>query len=281
MRRVLVAAIVLLLSTEFALAADAVCDPAGKDVLGVSRTIEIDAAGGPRYGDQYPPETLLQPGEVVLTFDDGPHPVFTQDILETLASQCTKATFFNVGEMAQRFPDVVRTVHAQGHTIGTHTWSHANLAHRSLPRAAEQIEAAIRTENEILPGQVAPFFRFPYLSDSKATLGYLAGRNLATFSIDVDSADYRTKTAERVVRNVMNGLAKTHGGIILFHDIHGVTAKALPLVLVELKAGNYKVVHLTAKEAATPTAQPAPKAPQLLVKRPRAKGVRSSRRRTT
>lgn len=280
MFRIATVAGVLLLSSEVALAQDAVCDPQSKDVLGVSRSVEIDATGGPRFGDQYPPETLLQPGEVVLTFDDGPHPVFTKEILDTLASQCTKATFFNVGEMAKQFPEVVRMVHAQGHTIGTHTWSHANLANRSLPRATEQIEAAIRIENEILPGQVAPFFRFPYLSDSKATLGYLAGRNIATFSIDVDSVDYRARTPDRVLRNVMNGLAKTHGGIILFHDIHGVTAKALPLVLAELKAGNYKVVHLIAKTAVTPTVD-APPAQQLLVKRPRSKGIRASRRRTT
>ncbi len=165
--------------------------------------------------------------------------------------------------------------------MGTHTWSHANLANRSLGRSIEQIESAIRMETDILPGQVAPFFRFPYLSDSKKVIGYLQGRNIATFSIDVDSQDYRTRTADRVVRNVMNGLAKTHGGIILFHDIHAVTAKALPEVLVQLKAGNYKVVHLTAKAPVAPLAAPPPVAekPRLLVKHPRGKGPRFARRR--
>ena len=95
------------------------------DTLGVSRVAEVDTTGGALFGDQYPPTTLLQKGEVVLTFDDGPHPTYTKQI-EALAAQCTKATFFNVGEMVKQYPDVAREVEAEGHTIGTDTWSHPN-----------------------------------------------------------------------------------------------------------------------------------------------------------
>ena len=224
------------------------------DMLGVSRVAEIDTTGGRTFGQQYPPEHLLQPGEVVLTFDDGPFPVYTEAILAALAAQCTKATFFNVGSMASNFPKIAQEVLQAGHTIGTHTWSHANLAGLSPAAGKAQIERAIETENKILDGSLAPFFRFPYLSDSKHMRAYLGSRNIAVFSVDVDSLDYRAKTADQVVRNVMAGLTKTGGGIILFHDIHAVTAKALPTILTSLKAKNFKIVHLIPRTALQPVA---------------------------
>ncbi len=245
MKRLLVLAALALLSTAPARAEDSAAGC--KDALGVSRVVEIDTKGGGQFGDQYPPEHLLQKGEVVLTFDDGPHPTYTKEILAALKAQCTKATFFNVGEMVKRYPDVAREVQAEGHTIGTHTWSHPNLGAMSLDRAKREIESTIATENGILPNGVAPFFRFPYLSDPKRVREYLASRNIAVFGIDVDSFDYRMHKPDKVVDNVLKGLIKTGGGIILFHDIHEVTAKALPTVLVELKRHGFHVVQLVPK----------------------------------
>ncbi|HIE68896.1 MAG TPA: polysaccharide deacetylase family protein [Planctomycetes bacterium] len=224
--------------------------------------VEVDTQGGGFYGDQYPPKELLKKGEVVLTFDDGPNPKYTKEILATLKAQCTKATFFNVGEMVQRFPDIAREVQAEGHTIGTHTWSHPNLGRTSLKRAKSQIEKTIATADATLPNGVAPFFRFPYLSDPKRVREYLAGRNIAVFGIDVDSQDYRTRKPGKITDNVLKGLIKTGGGIILFHDIHPQTAKALPEVLDELKRHGFKVVHLVPKskvEVAAVDDEPEPK----------------------
>jgi peptidoglycan-N-acetylglucosamine deacetylase len=218
-----------------------------KDALGVSRIVEIDTRGGLELGEQYPPQSILQKGEVALTFDDGPHPEFTKEILAALKAQCTKATFFNVGEMVKKFPDVAREVQAQGHTVGTHTWSHANLAALSLERAKRQIETTINAENAILAEGVAPFFRFPYLSDPKRVREYLASRNIGVFGIDVDSKDYLTRKPDKVIDNVLKGLIKTGGGIILFHDIHAATAKAMPTLLEELKRHGFRVVHLVPK----------------------------------
>jgi peptidoglycan/xylan/chitin deacetylase (PgdA/CDA1 family) len=218
-----------------------------EDALGVSRVAEVDTKGGALFGDQYPPTTLLQKGEVVLTFDDGPHPTYTKQILAALAAQCTKATFFNVGEMVKQFPDIAKQVQAEGHAVGTHTWSHRNLGGLSLEDAKSQIESTITAENAVLPNGVAPFFRFPYLSDPKAVRAYLASRNIAVFSTDVDSFDYRTRTPDKIVDNVLKGLIKVDRGIILFHDIHEQTVKALPTVLKELKSHGFKVVHLVPK----------------------------------
>src|SRR4029079_2509471 len=155
------------------------------DKLGVSRVAEVDTTGGGEYGEQYPPKPLLEKGEVVITFDDGPHPQYTREILDALAAQCTKATFFNVGEMIKEFPDIARQVQAEVHTVGTHTYTHRNLGSLSLDRAKAQIESTINVAQATLPNGVAPFFRFPYLSDPQRVRDYLATRNIAVFGIDV------------------------------------------------------------------------------------------------
>jgi len=258
MKRLLIVAALSLLSPAQPRAEDKAVDC--KNALGVSRIVEIDTKGGGLYGDQYPPQHILKKGEVVLTFDDGPHPTYTKQILAALKAQCTKATFFNVGEMVKQYPDVAREVQAEGHTIGTHTWSHPNLGRMSLERAKSQIERTIATENAILPNGVAPFFRFPYLSDPKRVRTYLAGRNIAVFGTDVDSEDYRTHKPSRITDNVLKGLIKTHGGIILFHDIHPQTVKALPNVLAELKRHGFHVVQLVPKSPVEVVAVSAPPA---------------------
>jgi peptidoglycan/xylan/chitin deacetylase (PgdA/CDA1 family) len=217
------------------------------DKLGVARVAEVDTTGGGEYGEQYPPRPLLEKGEVVLTFDDGPHPIFTPEILDALAAQCTKATFFTVGQMLKNFPDMARQVQAAGHTVGTHTYTHRNLGGTSLDGAEQQIESTINIAEATLPNGVAPFFRFPYLSDPKRVRDYLAKRNIAVFGIDVDSFDWRVRTPDKVMHNVFTTLDKTGRGIILFHDIHANTAKAIPAVLAELKARGYKVVHIVPK----------------------------------
>ncbi len=219
------------------------------DKMGVARTIELDTTGGGAFGEQYPHQAqpLLQPGEVILTFDDGPHPTHTREILDALAAECTKATFFYVGRMMKNFPEMTKAVQAEGHTVGTHTYSHRNLGATSQAGGQQQIESAINVAQEILPGGVAPFFRFPYLSDPKRMRDYLAKRNIAVFGIDVDSYDWRVRNADKVIRNVLAGLERKKGGILLFHDIHSETAKSIPRLLTELKARGYKVVHVVPK----------------------------------
>src|SRR5581483_996777 len=114
---------------------------ASGDVLGVSRVVEIDTAGGPGFGsEQFKAYDFLQPGEVVLTFDDGPWPGNTPAVLNALAAQCTKALFFPIGEHALWHPQILKQVAAAGHTIGSHTWSHADLAKLPAAQAEEDIE---------------------------------------------------------------------------------------------------------------------------------------------
>jgi peptidoglycan/xylan/chitin deacetylase (PgdA/CDA1 family) len=214
------------------------------NTLGVARTVDIDTTGGPRFGSQHGDPGFLASGEVVLTFDDGPATASTRAILAALASECTRATFFVVGEMAAAHPEVVREIALQGHTIGTHTWSHANLRRLSEASMKVQIEAAF-TEAEKAAGEpIAPFFRFPYLSGTHATDAYLKSRDIAQFSIDIDSLDWRTRDARSVVRRVMAQLEARGRGIILMHDIHASTALAVPTLLARLREKGFKVVHL-------------------------------------
>src|SRR5262245_9498872 len=103
--------------------ADAEQCPPG--ALGVSRTLVVDPNEHSRVGSMQYPETLpLNDHEVVLTFDDGPVPRYTNRVLETLASECVKATFFMVGQMARAYPWMVRRVYDEGHTVANHTQNH-------------------------------------------------------------------------------------------------------------------------------------------------------------
>ena len=214
----------VMIAVSPALAEDA-C-PAG--TLGVSRTVEVDTTGGPWFGEPHGDRNFLAPGEVVLTFDDGPSPKDTRAILAALAKECTKATFFVVGSMVVEHPDVLTEMAAQGHTIGTHTWSHANLAALPISQATQEIESAINAAQKASPTPIAPFFRYPYLSSSKETVDYLRSRNIGQFAVDVDSLDWRIHSPKALINKVMTGLKSRGRGIILMHDIHKWTADALP-----------------------------------------------------
>jgi peptidoglycan/xylan/chitin deacetylase (PgdA/CDA1 family) len=217
------------------------------DALGVSRTIEIDTAGGPWLGAPHGDPNLLEPGEVVLTFDDGPVPISTRKILATLAAECTKATFLMVGQMAKAYPEMVREVVAGGHTVGTHTWSHPNLAQITPSRMQGQIEKAINVVQQAAGTPIAPFFRYPYLSSTGASVAYLKRRGIAQLAIDVDSFDYMVRNPPVMVRRTMARLKARGRGIILMHDIHISTAKALPGLLASLRREGFRVVHLQPK----------------------------------
>lgn len=221
------------------------------DVLGVSRVVEIDTSTGPAFGDQYPKiePKFLEPGEVVLTFDDGPMRRYTLPILDALDEQCVKATFFSVGRMAIADPATLQEVARRGHTIGTHTWSHKKLSSLSSAAMKREFELGFSAVAAAAGTPIAPFFRFPYLGYSKSNMDYLRSRGVGMFGIHVDSKDFRTKSPGVVLRNVLAQLDHEKKGILLFHDIQPSTAGALSSLLAELKTRGYKVVHLVAKEA--------------------------------
>ena len=223
---------------------------ANPDALGVSRVVEIDTAGGPGFGfEHFKQLDFLTDKEVVLTFDDGPWPVNTPAVLKALAEECTKAVFFPIGKHATYHPEILRLVAAAGHTVGAHTWSHANLNSRKMTeqQAKDELEKGFSAVKLALGAAPSPFFRFPQLQHAPAAMAYLGSRNVAIFSCDLDSFDFRAKDAAQVVNTVMTKLDKLGKGIILMHDFQKHTAEALPTLLGRLKAGGYKVVLMKAK----------------------------------
>ena len=221
------------------------------NALGVARVVEIDTTGGPGFGfEQYKAHDFLQTKEVVLTFDDGPQKFHTEHVLAALAVHCTKATFFSIGKMALGYPEIIRDVVRQGHTVGTHTWSHANLRKKKPDEAIDEIERGLSAVHRAVGGPIAPFFRFPFLQDSKETIAHLASRNIAIFSMDVDSFDFKIKSSEQLIKQVMDKLEKKGKGILLLHDIQPGTAKAVPMLLAELKDKGYRIVHMRPKSEA-------------------------------
>ena len=248
-------AILLLIGTALwalqpsgAQAGDNAC--ADGQVLGTSRTIAV--GGGVTIGLKTYPQTLdLNDHEVVLTFDDGPWPHTTPRILDALAAECVKATFFLIGRNAAVAPALVRREVAEGHTVGHHTWSHPAVTLRGLsePLALDEIDRGMMTDDKAAYGTFkerprVPFFRFPGFADTKPLLDDLAKRNIAVFGADLWASDWVPMTPEAELDRLMERLARAHRGIILLHDTKQQTADMMPAFLAALRAGGYHVVGL-------------------------------------
>ena len=227
------------------------CDKPGG--MGLTRIVEIDTTGGPGFGfEHFKQYDFLRDKEVVLTFDDGPWPGNTPAVLKALTDECLKATFFEIGEHATWHPEITKQVIAAGMTVGTHTWSHKDLARNPYAKDIEQAKAEIEMGNSAVHlaaggGKIAPFFRFPALQHPPQLMSYLAERNIGVFSTDIDSRDFKLHKPEEVIKSVMSQLEKHGKGIILMHDFKHHTAEAMPELIRQLKAGGYKVVHMVPK----------------------------------
>jgi len=248
-----------LLTAAFASAAGPVAAaecPGHPDALGTSRTLVVDPREHPRIGTMQYGETLpLADGEVVLTFDDGPLPRYTNQILDILAAECVKATFFVVGRMAQAYPEGARRMRDGGHSIGTHSQSHPLNFHRmTLEQAKQEVDAGIASTAAALGDATAlsPFFRIPGLLRAEAVESYLADQGLQAWSADFPADDWRHISSAQVFQIAMKRLEAKGKGIVLLHDIQPRTVGALPDFLRELKARGYRVVHVVQATANRP-----------------------------
>src|SRR5262245_14256715 len=224
--------------------------PGNPDALGLTRTVQVDTTGGPGFGfEHFKSHDFLKPGEVVLTFDDGPWPNNTPAVLAALARHCIKATFFPIGKHATYYPEILRQVVAAGHSVGSHTWSHVDLSKLKNPDDAKaEIEKGISAVHWALEGAPeSPFFRFPALKHPPEMVTYLGERNIAIFSTDMDSFDFKMRKPEQVIKSVLDKLKKNGKGIVLMHDFQHATAEAIGTLLDQLKLNGYKIVHMTAK----------------------------------
>jgi peptidoglycan/xylan/chitin deacetylase (PgdA/CDA1 family) len=234
------------------------------NALGVSRVVEIDTTGGPGFGfEHFKAHDFLREGEVVLTFDDGPWPKNTPAVLAALAAHCTKAIFFPIGLHATYHPEILKQVAAAGHAIGSHTWCHQDLS-KTKGRCnvngkvqtveynpKDEIEMGISAVHWAIGGPTAPYFRFPALRQPPELIDYLGKRNIAIFSADMDSFDFKMRKPEQVRQSVMEKLKKHGKGIVLVHDFQRATAEAAMDLLNDLKAGGYKIVFMQPKYSVT------------------------------
>jgi peptidoglycan-N-acetylglucosamine deacetylase len=223
--------------------------PGNPDALGTGRVLTLEPGVLTRVGVmQYPQSLPLADKEVVLTFDDGPLPRYSNPILDILAAQCVKATYFLVGTMARAYPAVVRRMYDAGHSIGTHSEDHPSHFNKlPIEKARWEIDQGIADVGAALgdPKDLAPFFRFPGLARSDAVEEELAARSLIVFSSDTVADDwYRRIKPSEIVRRAMSRLEARGKGILLLHDIHPGTVAALPELLKKLKEAGFHVVHV-------------------------------------
>ncbi|WP_430493776.1 polysaccharide deacetylase family protein [Rossellomorea marisflavi] len=183
--------------------------------------------------------------KVAITFDDGPHPVYTPQILQILKSYDAKATFFLTGERIERFPDLVKREVKEGHEIGNHSFSHPNFGSLSL----RDIEKEISTTEELLlqfqPGIRPKLFRPPGGDLSMPVLGLMKEMDLMPilWSWHQDPKDWSGRSSEAISAHVLENIH--NGDIILLHDSGGnrkETVKALETILSALTEKGYQFV---------------------------------------
>jgi peptidoglycan-N-acetylglucosamine deacetylase len=196
---------------------------------------------------QYHESLPLEDHEIVITFDDGPLPPRSTQVLDILEHECVKATFFLIGKMAHNFPETVRRIRDAGHTIGTHSYSHPLTFHRmSLERAEFEINQGIAAVTAALGDGIgpAPFFRVPGLLRAEPVEHYLASLGLQVWSADFLADDWLRIGPAQVYWRALQRIEANRKGILLLHDIQAKTVEALPYLLRELKRRGYRVVHV-------------------------------------
>ncbi|MDE3176521.1 MAG: polysaccharide deacetylase family protein [Pseudomonadota bacterium] len=247
----------------------------GPDKLGVSRVQKVGVQGGLDVGWKTYPDTIpLADHEVILTFDDGPDPKTTPQVLEALRQQCVRATFFAIGRNADDHPKLMRREVEEGHNVAFHTYSHPQPTLRYMSDAAARadiLKGVIAVERaaygaDFSKGEPddlaklklhAPFFRFPGFADTADLRKWFAANNVAIFGVDLWASDWVKMTPDEELKLILARLEKAKKGMLLLHDNKTWTADMLPRFLVELKQRGYHVVHIEAGPGHGPT-EPAP-----------------------
>lgn len=199
-------------------------------------------------------ERLSRPEEkeVVLTFDDGPDPKYTESVLDILKQYNVKASFFVIGNKAIRNQDIVERIYREGHEIGIHTFSHQKTNEMSEERLKLELNSTQRIIQGIT-GRTTSLYRSPY-GDEEAKylpshfqkLQYVTQMGYVTINYDIDSEDWKLRNSEAIVENVLNQASS--GDIILLHDGGGdrnATVESLPEIIEQLQNKGYTFVTVS------------------------------------
>jgi cellulose synthase/poly-beta-1,6-N-acetylglucosamine synthase-like glycosyltransferase/peptidoglycan/xylan/chitin deacetylase (PgdA/CDA1 family)/spore germination protein YaaH len=250
-----------------------------------SRSFEIDRNTGEIVDEKYtavPTPFVIErtgatKGKLALTFDDGPDPDFTPQVLDILKEKGVHASFFIIGQNAAAYPGLVQRLVAEGHDVGNHTFTHPNLG--ELPGALVTLEInATERLFEALTGRSMRLFRAPYLGDAEPTtadeivpmeiaqnMGYLS------VGLHVDPNDWQGPTADQIIQRVLAQVSDPNpdirGHVILLHDSGGdrsATVAALPRLIDALRAEGYEFVRVSELAGMTHDQAMPPVPPQAL-----------------
>jgi peptidoglycan/xylan/chitin deacetylase (PgdA/CDA1 family) len=208
---------------------------------------------------QYKQSLPLNDHEVVLTFDDGPIPPYSDRVLAILAHNCVKATFFLVGRHVAANPAAARRVYAAGHTIGNHSQNHLlHFDKVSEARAEEEVEDGLHTIRAALGSDdaVAPFFRVPGLGRTRSIEKFAQSQSIVVWSADTVADDWTRITSGQVLKRALSRLEARGKGILLLHDIQPRTVLMLQALLDELKKRHFRIVQVVPDRGGAPPPAP-------------------------
>lgn len=209
------------------------------------------AVGTERYAEQKSYGTYIEtdtgvcgtsgePKKIALTFDDGPNPDYTEELLEGLKERNVTASFFLLGKEAEKFPDIVKKIHEGGHLIGTHSYEHVNLCNLTDEAAVEQVDKTNQVILE-LTGEYPQYIRPPF-GCWKENLDYKT--TMMEVLWDVDPRDWATDNSSVIAARVLDKVQEND--IILLHDASESSVKAAFQIIDTLQEQGY--VFVTVEE---------------------------------
>lgn len=187
------------------------------------------AAGGWAYASLWPGSRIFgraltapkRPGELALTFDDGPNPAWTPKLLDLLAEHNVRATFFMLGRHVQAEPELARRIAAEGHVVGNHSWSHPNLSRNAAARVREELACTQEMLEQIM-GAPVRFFRPPYGARRPVVFRIAREMGLEPVLWNAMTTDWRERSGVRIAKRLSGKIERAErcgfAGNIVLHD---------------------------------------------------------------
>jgi peptidoglycan/xylan/chitin deacetylase (PgdA/CDA1 family) len=209
-------------------------DPVEQLGPSIERPIDAKLGGVYFHGD-------LPIGHFALTFDDGPHSTLTEKLLDILKQENVQSTFFMVGERIVTSTPIIGRMVDDGHTVATHSYSHADLSRLPYEKGVLEVEDAFKALFAVIGDKMSPFFRFPYGARTRALQERVKSEGIATFFWNIDTLDWKKRDPAILFDYALEQTVTAKRGIILFHDVQPQTIAIMPEFLKALKMKGYKM----------------------------------------